>query len=707
MARRVAIAVLLGAAVALVLGAESPAAAPSAVAPTFTRDIAPIIFQHCSTCHRPGEAGPFSLLTYADVRARARQIVAVTERRYMPPWKPDDGTGTFADARRLQPSELRLLEQWTSGGMIEGDAADLPVQPAWVEGWQLGVPDLVVTLPEGFTLRADGPDVIRNFVLPLPVTGVRYVRALEFRPGNRRVAHHATMLIDRTAAARRLDAGDAAPGYEGILPYTATQPDGHFLGWTPGAVAIRSEPDMAWQLSEGGDLVVSLHLRPSGKPEPVQFTVGLFFAAEAPRRTPVILQLGQQDLDIPAGATAFVTEDRYVLPVDVDVRAIQPHAHYLCRRVEATARRPDGTTETLIRISDWDFAWQAQYRYARPIALPRGTVIAMRYTYDNSPGNPKNPSTPARRVRYGQASDDEMAELLVQVLPRSAADRAVLERDFRVKARRDTIAGYETMLQAQPDSVSLHNDVAMLYLDGRAAGPAIAHFFTAARLAAGDREAHYNLGVALAMAGKTAEAVTSYRRALALSPDYAHAHNNLGAALAAMALPVEAAAHYREALRLEPGYVEARVNQAVLLHRTGHRDEAVAAYRMALTIAPRHAVALTGLGSALQARGETEAAMAQYQTAIDAAPDYADAHYNLASVLQMTGRTKAALRELETAAVLYAAGADVPRALDVLAAAQRLAVDADESALAAALAERIAAFERCRTAAGGVVTPCA
>ncbi|HMB79677.1 MAG TPA: cytochrome c, partial [Vicinamibacterales bacterium] len=188
--------------------------AASAQPPTFTKDIAPIVWARCASCHRPGEIGPFSLITYDDVRRHAAQIALVTARRIMPPWKPVAGKGDFQSERRLTDGELESLQQWIAVGAPEGDAASLPPRPNWNDGWQLGVPDLVVRMPEPYTVRADGTDVFRTFVIPIPVSGPRYVRAIEFHPGNARVVHHANLGVDRTRSSRQLDARDPEPGYE-------------------------------------------------------------------------------------------------------------------------------------------------------------------------------------------------------------------------------------------------------------------------------------------------------------------------------------------------------------------------------------------------------------------------------------------------------------------------------------------------------------
>src|SRR5438105_2732841 len=217
---------------------RSPASAQSRL--TFTKDIAPIVWARCATCHRPGEIGPFSLITYDDVRRHATQIAAVTARRVMPPWKPAPGRGSFQNERRLSDAELDAIQTWIAAGAPEGEAADLPALPLPLReaqrerAWQLGTPDLIVTMPAPYTLAADGTDVFRTFVIPIPVAAARYVRALEFHPGNARVVHHANLGVDRTRSSRRLDARDPEPGYSGGMERDARYPEGQLLGWTPG-----------------------------------------------------------------------------------------------------------------------------------------------------------------------------------------------------------------------------------------------------------------------------------------------------------------------------------------------------------------------------------------------------------------------------------------------------------------------------------------
>jgi hypothetical protein len=304
---------------------------------TFTKDVAPILFEHCASCHRHSEIGGFSLLTYEDARPRARAIARATLTRTMPPWKPEPGYGEFVGARRLTDRQIDTIREWVAGGAIEGDPANLPPTPTFPEGWRLGQPDLVVQMTEPFTLAPGTRDVLRNFVIPIPTLGQRYVNGLEFRPGNTRVVHHANFRIDTTAASRAMDQADPQPGFDGLMT-TATFPEGHFLGWTPGQLPPLLENGMAWRLDPGSDLVVQLHLQATDRPEVVQSTVGLFFTDQPPERTPLMLRLGRQHIDIPPGVADYTIEDSYVLPVD-EVYSVQPHAHFRAKEIKGFATR--------------------------------------------------------------------------------------------------------------------------------------------------------------------------------------------------------------------------------------------------------------------------------------------------------------------------------------------------------------------------------
>ncbi|MEO7158861.1 MAG: hypothetical protein ABI039_14945, partial [Vicinamibacterales bacterium] len=397
-----------------------------AEAQTFTKDVAPIMFDACVSCHRSGGPGPFPLTTYDEVRRRATQIAQVTRSRYMPPWKVEPAVGHFVGQRLLTDQEITTLDRWAASGTPEGDPTLLPALPPFTDGWLLGKPDLIVKPQAAYSLPAQQADAFRIFAIRLPVTKRTYVTGIEFHPGNARVVHHANIRVDRTAATRRLDEADPLPGYDGLMPRSAEYPDGHFLGWTPGQIAPLVQPELAWTLEPGSDLVVQLHLQPSGAVEDVLPEVGLYFSDRIPLRAPTILRLGSQGIDIPPGESRYVIKDSYLLPVDVQLLAVQPHAHYRATEIRGVAQLPDGSSREVMHIKDWDFRWQHVYREQTPIPLPKGTRLSMEYTYDNSASNPRNPELPPARVFWGQRSSDEMGDLWFQVLASSDADRARL-----------------------------------------------------------------------------------------------------------------------------------------------------------------------------------------------------------------------------------------------------------------------------------------
>jgi hypothetical protein len=541
---------------------------------TYEGQVAPLLKERCGMCHHPGGSAPFSVLTYEDVKRHAGQIATVTRNRYMPPWKVEPDDGPFIGQRPLSGGEIDMLQRWAEGGAQAGvrDPRQKPGAAAgspWSEGWQLGTPDLIITLKEPYQLQAAGTDVFRIFVLPIPVDAERYVRGLEFRPGNPKVVHHANIRVDRTPASRALDAASPGPGYTGLILRSAEYPDGHFLGWTPGQVAPLLPPDLAWRLAPHTDLVVEVHMQPSGRAELVQPSVGLYFGDHPPTRTPAMLRLGRQSIDIPAGDGNYTVTDSYVLPVDVDVIALQPHAHYRLREARGEATLPDGTSKRLLLIKDWDFRWQHVYRYATPLALPKGTTLSMRYAYDNSPSNPRNPERPPTRARWGQRSSDEMGDLWIQVLTHSEADLVTLDTQFRRKVAAEDVNGYEMEIQRHPDDAGLHDTVALLCLELGRAEPAIAHFRKSLAIKGPSAPAHYNLGTALTFARKLDEAVEEYKQALQIDPAYAPAHNNLGNVWLAQGQVDAAIREFREVVRLQPDSAAAKANlAAALLHKS-------------------------------------------------------------------------------------------------------------------------------------------
>jgi tetratricopeptide (TPR) repeat protein/mono/diheme cytochrome c family protein len=659
---------LLGVGAALCLSATPPmsAASPqSAAGPstpvTFAKDIQPIVIAHCAACHRPDGSASFSLLTYADMRQHGAQVVAATKSRYMPPWKPEPGVGEFVGVRRLADAQIGLLERWVTDGMIEGTPSSaVPPTSAPAGAWRLGEPDLVLTMP-AYTLRPGGDDMYRHFVLPMSISAKRYVKAWELRPGNLRVVHHATMEVDATGMSRHLDEADPAPGYEGLIAHTSMAPDGYFLDWAPGHTPYVAPDGMAFPVEANSDLVLMLHMRPSGKPEMVQASVGLYFTDVPPTRVPALLRLTRQDIDIPADERRHVISTSYRLPVDVDVYTVQPHAHNLAREVEGFATLPDGTVKRLLSIKDWDFNWQDVYQYVTPVALPAGASVTMRWTYDNSSGNRLNPNTPPKRVRFGQRTSDEMAELWFQVLPRNQADRNTLTRGMQSAQLFENIKGYEVMLLSDAGNAALHNDVALLYARAGNLDQVAAHFAASARITPDSAPALYNLGTALLAQGKRDEARRAFVRAVEIDGGYAAAYRSLGIVAQSEGKIDDAARYYREAIARAPADAIAHHNLGMLLQVQHQLDEAVGHYREALRINGDYADALVDLAWALatspdaDSRQSAEALQLAERGAQLTRPQTSVALDVLAASLAAAGRFDEAIATAERAIALATA----------------------------------------------------
>jgi tetratricopeptide (TPR) repeat protein/mono/diheme cytochrome c family protein len=656
---RLAVALAFG--IAGVGVASARAGVPPTSSVTFTRDVAPILFANCVQCHHQDGAAPFSLLTYESARSHAQDIVKATKDRYMPPWKAEPGYGgPFVGQHDLTDAEIETLRRWAEEGAAEGDPADLPPAPKLTAGWELGTPALILRLPRAYHLQASGTDVFRVFVIPIPTSQIRYVRGLEFHPGNPAVVHHANIRIDETPASREMDEADPEPGYQDIILRSARYPDGYFLGWTPGQVRPLLPENLAWRLSPHTDLVVEIHMRPDGHPELVNPEIGLFFGRDPPDRTPVMLRLGSQRIDIPPGDPSYTITDSYVLPVEAQIEALQPHAHYRAREIRGIATLPDGTRKWLIYIKNWDFRWQHVYELLTPLSVPKGTTLSMRYTYDNSAANRNNPQLPPRRVTWGQRSQDEMGDLWIQVLTRSLQDRETLVSSFRPKALTEDTYGDESELARDPDNVQMQDDAAMLYLDLGKTDLAIRHFAASAKLQPDSAPAHFNLGTALLTADRFDDAAREFREAIRLKPDYAVAHNNLGTVLYARGRTSEAIAEFSAALASDPSNVDAHVSLGYALRETGDLRGAIDQYRQAVALQPDSAAALANLSWLLATSPDVR--LRKPGRAVELAQRAAD----------LTERKDA--QALDVLAAAYAADGAFDRAVEATNAALRLNV---------------------------------
>jgi hypothetical protein len=423
---------------------------------TFAQDVAPIVFDHCSSCHHQGEVAPFPLMSYADVSKRADLILQVTHNRVMPPWQPGPSDCKLDDDISLSPTQLALLDAWVKGGKLKGSSNPKP--PTYTTGWKLGKPDLVATMPKAFNVPADGPDVYRNFVVPIHLDHDVWVKTVDFHPGNRAVVHHCLFFYDSSGNARKLDGEGGQPGFEGTMPTralggprnilallgggesTTKLPFGGLGGWAVGSQPVPMPADYAFFLPAGSDLIFSTHFHPSGKPESEVSSIGLYFAKEPPSHgfmgmlLPVLFG-ATAGINIAPGAKNFAIEDEFTVPVATTLFTVGAHAHYLGKTFDLRAEFPDGTKKVLFTVPNWDFNWQGRYNFAPFVRLPAGTKLVSKITYDNSSDNPRNPSNPPKWVTFGEQTTNEMGSVVLGASADSDADLQTLRKAYAQHVR--------------------------------------------------------------------------------------------------------------------------------------------------------------------------------------------------------------------------------------------------------------------------------
>jgi uncharacterized protein (TIGR03437 family) len=434
----------------LVAGSLSTASAQTV---TYSQDIAPIIYNNCTKCHRTGQVAPFTLASYDDVRKHGPTIAAVTQSTYMPPWKANPSWAAFRDERRISAQQIASIQKWVADGMPQGDSSKEPALPSFPEGWQLGTPDLILEMPAAFQVPADGPDIYRNFVLRTGLKTDRYVKAIELKPSARAAVHHVLFFSDTTGEGRRMDGADGQPGFAGLgsvftlglsNPLAAlSNPSllvnalaGGLGGWVPGTTPAFLPEGIAYALplssitNDGADLILQMHFHPDGKVEQEKTQVAIYFGPKPPReitqvQAPAFFGI-RANIDIPAAKNNYMVRGSFTLPVDVDAFSISAHAHYLSRGSRLTATLPSGEVRVLLSITDWDFNWQDTYIFKDIVPLPARTRIDGELIYDNSAANPKNPFSPVKRVQWGENSTDEMGSLILNVVPHVASDSDAL-----------------------------------------------------------------------------------------------------------------------------------------------------------------------------------------------------------------------------------------------------------------------------------------
>lgn len=450
---------------------------------TFSSDIAQIMYQKCANCHRPGQVGPFSLLSYDDVQRHASTIAAVIENDYMPPWKPVNENVKYSNDRSLSSEQKKQLLSWIANGTPAGDLKQAPAVPQFADGWSLGKPDMVVKMNGSFEIPAEGRDIYRSFVFPLDLPEEKWVKAIELRSNAKGAMHHALFFLDLEGNARKMDGSDGKAGIAGMGflgdvgvgvgdqirtagrglmsrfrgQGSSNQKNGDgridsvfergLGGYVPGAIPTRLPGDLAMHLPKGSDIVMQTHFHPSGKPEFEQAELALYFADRAPSKrlvsiqVPVMFGFGA-GIDIPAGEKNFTISDSFTIPIDVQAISVGGHAHYICRTMEMTARLPNGSQKSLMQIDDWDLDWQDRYLFAEPIKLPAGTVIETKIVYDNSADNPENPYQPPQRIRWGRESNDEMGSVSLQVVAEDESQRSELQSALRQQFNRSLVSRF-------------------------------------------------------------------------------------------------------------------------------------------------------------------------------------------------------------------------------------------------------------------------
>ncbi len=640
--------------IAILLSLTATVATPADDPPTFVDDVAPILAANCVECHHDGGIGPFPLVTYNEARRRARQIAEVTASGYMPPWKPDrEHTPPLQGERTLSAAQIALLRTWLEADAPSGDLAAFTPPPPPSGKWALGAPDLELTFDGPFTVPAEGVDIFRNFVLRIPVERRRYVRAVEFLPESALIVHHAIIAFDPTTQSRELDAAEPGPGFESMDTGGGIHPNGHIIGWTPGQHPYEVFPGTAFAVDPGTDLVLQLHLLPSGRPEQLAPRIGLHFTDEPPTRAGFSLLLREDEIHLPAGSRDVEIAESITLPADAAVLGLYPHAHYLGRDMRLTATLPDGTQRWLLHIPDWDFNWQSDYRYVEPLPLPAGTRIDMRYTYDNSAANPRNPRNPPVDVHAGNSTFDEMGSAVIQLLLEDFADIPKFE---------------ETQARYQIDS-------------GEPSADAL-----------------FNLAVAIDHQGRTADAVVAYQNALAIDPAHVFALNNLASLRERSGEATTALALYRRALEIDPFLVETRLNLARLLLQTGAAADADAVLASGLEHQPDDFELRSALAALQLQRRQAARAVATLEAGLGTHDQDPRLHLQLARALLTQGRIRDARSALETvlARQLSRDGAPAPAATVTLHREARLLLTrlammrGDDEAATAQLAQLLA-----------------
>jgi AhpC/TSA family/Copper type II ascorbate-dependent monooxygenase, C-terminal domain len=392
-----------------VVGCPLPEQKSLATEPTYCKEVVRILQQNCLECHRQGQVGPFALESYSQVRKRAEDIAAVVEDRSMPPWKAARNIGgPFKHDRSLSEKDIAIVSAWAESGAPEGNRADLPPPRQFSSDWTMeGEPDLVLDIGTDFPVPAVGPDIDRCFVVPTSLPNDMYISGIEYRPGNRRVVHHVLAYVETSGNASKKDAAEPGPGYT-CCSGPGVEIHGDLGGWAPGSQPAQLDDGIGRVLKSKADVIIQVHYHPSGKSEVDRTRIGLRFARRPVHQVLHWNAAASLDMKLPPGESNVEIHAAWPVPVDVVAHAVVPHMHLLGKDMLMSVTFPDGRSQDLIKIDNWDFNWQYSYYLDTPLELPKGSVVKVLAHFDNSAGNPRNPNNPPREVVWGEATTDEM-----------------------------------------------------------------------------------------------------------------------------------------------------------------------------------------------------------------------------------------------------------------------------------------------------------
>ena len=386
---------------------------------TFNEHIAPIIHQNCTPCHRPNEVGPFSLITYQDVAKRGKFIQKVTAIRYMPPWRADHDFGEFKNVRKLSVGQIALIRLWVENGMPEGDKKDFKLPDLETLSKFSQKPDLSLSFKNAFPISSNAKEDYILFSMPTNLPTDTYIKAIEFKAGNKKLVHHARISVDTTNVMRIVDAksiDDSTISEYGKI----RMKEEYWYGWLPGNNAIQYQDGLAKRLQANSDLLLNIHYAPNvSKNEKDSSIVNLYFSKEPIEKEvrTLILQesnVTNQPFEIAADTIITFYAKSPELPYPIYLLSVMPHQHFLGKSLRSFAITPGGDMIPLIKISNWDFNWQMTYEYKEPLLIPTGSIIFAEATYDNTKNNPENRFSPPRKITYGWNSTKEMMNIIFQ-----------------------------------------------------------------------------------------------------------------------------------------------------------------------------------------------------------------------------------------------------------------------------------------------------